>query len=235
MPMHHLTTSERRFFSLVRQAVYANPFGERRDRVDLEIAGFALKATTAAGFEETIGEIHRHIHLLEKENRADIRGYAPQDRDLLTSAFLFDLFHRYADRFDRLIEKQLTAGDRSLPVPFAGAAVDQLTRWGFERETAFRYLALCYQLRRAYFFIEHHLKGRSESMRRLRESLWDNVFTCDMDLYHRFLWNRMEDFSTLLLGETGSGKGTAAMAIGRSGFIPFDEKSGCFEESFTNF
>ncbi len=233
MPLEQLSSSERHFFTLVHQAVYANPFSARRNRVDLEIAGFFADATDHRGFEETLSQVRTHITRLENSGRATISRYGENDRKLLTSSFLFDLFHRLTDHFDRLIRDQLHAGGKNIPAPFAKAGINRLIGWGFDRDMATRYLAMCYQLRRAFFFIDKNLKGRSDSMRQLRESLWNNVFTHDMDLYHRYLWNRMEDFSTMLLGATGSGKGTAAMAIGRSGFIPFDEQKGCFEESFT--
>ena len=232
MPMNQLTPEERHFFSLVHQAVFANPFSDRRNRVDVQIAGFSVDTADTQGFEKTLDQVRTHIHRLERENRSSITRYGDEDRRLLTSSFLFDLFHRYTDQFDQLIADQLQAGDRSFPVPFAPKAIDRFLGWGFERDMAHRYLAMCYQLRRAFFFIDKNLKGRSDSMRRLRESLWNNVFTHDMDLYHRYLWNHMEDFSTMLLGATGSGKGAAAMAIGRSGFIPFDSRKGCFKESF---
>jgi hypothetical protein len=85
---------------------------------------------------------------------------------------------------------------------------------GFPEDAAARYLAPCFQLPRAFYFIHRSLAGECEWMRRLRESLWNNVFTHDMRGYDAALWNRMENFSTLLLGETGTGKGQAAAAIG---------------------
>jgi transcriptional regulator with GAF, ATPase, and Fis domain len=92
---------------------------------------------------------------------------------------------------------------------------------GFSADAAARYFAFFFQLRRAFYFIYRSLAGECESMRRLRESVWNNVFTHDMRGFEAALWNRMEDFSTLILGETGTGKGQVAAAIGRSGFIPY--------------
>jgi transcriptional regulator with GAF, ATPase, and Fis domain len=117
-------------------------------------------------------------------------------------------------------------------VSFAGKALALFERRGFSREEARRYFAVMYQIRRAYQFIERDLIGRSHCMKQLRRHLWNNVFTHDIRFYAEHLWDRMEDFSTLLLGETGTGKGAAAAAIGRSGFIPFDERAGRFAESF---
>ena len=61
------------------------------------------------------------------------------------------------------------------------------------------YFALCYQLRRAFFFINQSLVGRSACMKTLRRNLWNNVFTHNIGLYDDYLWNRMEDFYTLIL------------------------------------
>ncbi len=146
--------------------------------------------------------------------------------------FLLEIYHGYFERFDGLIRDQVAAGDAPCPVLFAGEALALFHRRGFDELAARRFFAIFYQMRRAFHFIAGSLMGRSRSMNELRQHLWQNVFTHDIRWYEQYLWNRMEDFSTLLLGETGTGKGTAAAAIGRSGFIPFDEKKGVFAESF---
>jgi transcriptional regulator with GAF, ATPase, and Fis domain len=118
-------------------------------------------------------------------------------------------------------------------VPFAREVCGQLHDLGFDEVEALRYFAIFYQIRRAFYFIDNALVGLSPAMQTLRYQLWNNIFTGNINWYENHLWDRMEDFSTLLLGETGTGKGAAAAAIGRSGFIPFDGRRGCFTESFT--
>ncbi|MFZ1983820.1 MAG: sigma 54-interacting transcriptional regulator, partial [Desulfatitalea sp.] len=230
--MQRLTTEERAFFDLISRAVLTNPFGEARAGIDDQIAGLYAGAGDQASVDQVIAELERRVDLIEQQQRADVGQYGDKDRRLLTYAFLFDIFHRFAPQFDALIDAQMAAGERSLPVAFAVEMIAMLQRRGFDHAAAVRYFELHFQLRRAFYFIRQNLVGRSMCMRLLREKLWNNVFTHNIDWYDRYLWNRMEDFSTLILGPTGAGKGTAAAAIGRSAYIPFDEKKRCFAVSF---
>ncbi len=227
-----LTTDQRAFFFDVYRAGLASPFSDDRIELETKIAG-AAAAPKSKRIERAIRQVKRQITTLEKTGRIDFNRYGGDDRGLVRAGLLFDFFYDFREHFDQLIRDQIAAGDAPIKVAFADQALRLLQRRGFQQEDALRYFALSYQLRRAYFFLYRTLVGRSPCMKKLRQDLWHNVFTHNIDLYDRYLWNRMEDFSTLLLGETGTGKGTAAMAIGRSGFIPYNLDSKVFVESFT--
>ncbi|HTG80489.1 MAG TPA: sigma 54-interacting transcriptional regulator [Geobacteraceae bacterium] len=229
-----MTDEEREFFATVAAAAFANPFSRERNEFDRQIAGMERGDV---GREEMVQRVTvrvaERLARLEREGRADLRLYDEAEQRTVGVAFLFNVYHRFRNDLDSFIPVQLRAGDTPCRVPFAREALAMLSRLGFAEEEAWKYFAIFYQLRRAFFFIESSLVGVSPSMHTLRLHLWNNVFTCNIGLFDTHLWKRMEDFSTLLLGETGTGKGAAAAAIGRSCFIPFDPAKGCFVESFT--
>src|SRR5437879_6521391 len=150
-----------------------------------------------------------------------IDRFGEEDRRLVETALLYVTYHRYVPQIDALIERQADQSGAPLTVSFGEEVLADLGGHGFAAERAARYFAGFFQVRRAFYFIDRALAGECESMRRLREALWNNVFTHDMRGYDAALLSRMEDFSTLILGETGTGKGSAAAAIGRSAFIPY--------------
>lgn len=228
-----LATEERHFFKTVYNAAFANPFSSLRERLDQRIAGLFPSASRRESKDMCVREIDLRLKNLELENKGNINAYQDRDKELLRVVYLFDIFHKFRDQFDQLIKEQIQAGDTPVKVNFAEEARQMILEKGFETKHFYHYFALSFQLRRAFYFISHGLVGTSPCMRTLKKHLWYNVFTYNIGLYDKLLWNRMEDFSTLLLGETGTGKGTAAKAIGRSGFIPFDTKKECFAESFT--
>ncbi len=221
------------FFRMVAQAAFSNPFSDERVEVDRRIVG----ASASAGWDEMLppllASLEENIQALETGGGPAVGRDTGPDAQAVAMGILFFVFHQYMDRFDALIEEQLAAGDASCEAPFALECLKSLEGHGFRRADACRYVAIFYQVRRAYFFISKGLVGDSPCMKRLRARLWENIFTHRISWYEQCLWNRMEDFSTLLLGETGTGKGAAAAAIGRSGFIPFQPHTRKFAESFT--
>ena len=228
MHMPHLSSKEREFLGLIYQAAFANPFGSERESADMQISGLAVSEPKHVRLASVTGKTQSFL----KNLKVAATDLPKEDRELLEKAHLFNIFHRYTHDFDLLIQTQKKSPAETCKVTFASSALSDLSGAGFSSEISLRYFAAFYQLRRAYFFINENLTGKSDSMRRLRRSLWNNVFTCDMSLYVNSMWNRMEDFSTLILGETGTGKGSSASAIGRSGFIPFNPGTESFSESF---
>ncbi len=223
-----LSQADRRLFSLVTEAAFANPFGQRRESLDAEIGGSA--ADDARWVERMLAKVESRLRDANGQP-LDVRTLGEADRALAEYTVLFGVFHRFEQRLDALIAGQ-EQSERPLRVAFADELMGAVQNHGFTRERAVRVLELFYQMRRAFAFIRRGLVGRSSSMRRLREALWRAVFTHDIRRYERHLWNRMEDFSTILVGETGTGKGAAARAIGMSGFIPFDPSKSTFAHSF---
>jgi transcriptional regulator with AAA-type ATPase domain len=222
------SAAEREFLSALADVVFGNPFSPQRAELVVRLAPGAKLGDLTQDPEALARLVGPRV--APWVGRKDL---AAEDRRLLEPALLYVCYHRHVPRIDALIERQAQQAGPPLTVPFADQVIGELVQSGFSEEVAGRYLALFFQLRRAFYFIHRSLAGECESMRRLRESLWNNVFTHDMRGYDAALWNRMEDFSTLLLGETGTGKGQAAAAIGRSEFIPYLPAERRFAANFT--
>ncbi len=233
MYMTSLNASDRDFFRHVYRAAFANPFTDVRSDADKALSGLGDAAGHEAHIEAMLANVSTRVARLEADGQAVMTQYAGEDRELMLIALLFDAFHRMIDDFDELIRHQLAAGDTPVRVSFAQDAFALLASRGYSQDGIRHFFAMFHQLRRAYYFIARDLSGSAPCMQEFRRRLWNNIFTHDVRNYVRILWNRMEDYATLFLGETGTGKGTAAAAVGRSGYIPFDDRKGRFEESFT--
>ncbi len=217
------------FFKMVAAAAFTNPFSDERVEIDRLIVNAPEGASWDEMQKPLFQTVEKNIRALEESGGLVVGP----GLEAVTASVLFYVFYQVQEKFDELIEEQIVAGDEPCRAPFALHCLEQLVGYGFVRADACRYVGVFYQIRRAYYFISNGLIGDSLCMKKLRAQLWDNIFTHDISWYVQCLWNRMEDFSTLLLGETGTGKGAAAAAMGRSGFIPFNPGAQKFEESFT--
>jgi len=216
------SASDREFFAALAEVAFRNPFSAERAQLIVRLAPDAELGDLTKDREALARAVAPRLDALLRLGPTAIEELSAADRTLVEPALLYACYHRHVPAIDALIERQAAAWGGAPPVvTFANEVIGDLVRCAFQEERAVRYLALFYQLRRAFYFIHRSLVGDCDSMRRLRHALWNNVFTHDMRGYHATLWSRMEDFSTLILGETGTGKGAAAAAIGRSAFIPY--------------
>lgn len=214
------------FFHRVAAAAFSNPFSTERAALDSELASL--------GSGERHPPLLRSLEVIETrlgEISTGLDEVPAQSRQAVELTIVYAVFHRFIPEFDRLLEAELDGkrGDGA----FAQRALSDLIGAGFSPKRAERLLGMMWQLRRAFTLIGRAMTGPSDAMRSVRVRLWQNVFTHDMALYERALWEKMEDFSVFLLGETGTGKGAAAAALGGSGWIGWNAKKQGFDHRHT--
>lgn len=234
--MPRLDREDRAVLEQVSAAIFANPFSQARVETDLLLSGLA-RDQVGDGARRTERSLSRIEGALQAAggDALHLDHFGGKDRLLIERALAFVAYYRRWADFEAL-EARGRESSGPVAAPFVTPLIDGLVRHGVERIRARRYVELFWQLWRAWLFIDRGLTGRSPSMVRLRERLWNNVFTHDLELYDHWLAAHMEDFSTILLGETGSGKGAAAAAIGRSGYIPLrDDERGFLAEPSETF
>lgn len=226
-----LSADDKAFFDLVVSAGFSNPFSPERLSTDQRIAGVTQHTPREETLEKMLVQVNSRIQKLGTFKVSEFHG---EDRKRLEMTVLFMLFHAFSDTFDAHIEAQAKAGTKTLRLECGAEIVLSLARYGYTDVHASRVVSLFFQIRRAFHFLSRGLVGTSASMQDVRRQAWDNIFTRDLALYERLLWNRLEDFSTFLIGETGSGKGALAHALGHSGWIEYNAAAHRFEHSFTS-
>lgn len=222
----HLRPEERAYLALLAETVYANPFGRDRERL-CRLVGHPVALDVVSQAElygDVMPALDELLARLGKRGLTRLESFHSEDRELMRQVLLFHSWQTQIPILERLVTEGCGKGGAER----IRTLLEALARHGFTASEARRFTALFYQLRRAYHFIERALVGRSEPMRVLRQAIWNSVFTTDLRTYALLLWERMEDFSTLLLGETGTGKGSAAAALGRSGPIPLNDLDTAF-------
>lgn len=228
--MNSLTSEQIYFFIQVKKIAFSNPFGQDREQADYQLLGGDSKNLPLLERQDKIQQLlHEHLQQLApfKLNNFNKKIY-----EMMLYSWLFYTFHQYQDRFNNFIELQEKVGEHSIPLPFTDSLITDFELAGFNQTEIEKYIALFYQLHRGFYFISQSISGNCPAITELRKRLWNNIFTFNPEWYLKYLCGKMEDFSTLLLGETGTGKSLIAYAIGCSGFIPFDLNKKCFKESF---
>ncbi len=246
MPL--FSAPERGLAEAIGAMSYANPF--LPERVELERRALGPGYVEVGGAKTLLeeGDNPNSAVLLARAEELLAAGRARPGRwagageaelELYQAVALFALYHRWRDELARLTQRGGEAGARALRVPWYGRFREQaveLLRPGGRRlpvdlEPA-HLLALFFQVARAFHHIYAFLLGTSPAAVRLRATVWESIFTHDIRRYQRSLYLHMADLATLVTGPSGTGKELVAQAVGRSGYVAFDEGRQAFPVAF---
>lgn len=237
---------DRGLLTAVSALCFDNPFGAERVAHEREALGaefdpeealWSLDVEAPERQRENAWRIAERIEDLVRRNAAAVAAEKLGSLELAAyeDAVFYLLFYRHGVGLDPDFEQGGSIdGERDVYAQFLadwhrclGPYAD---RTSLSPEHVF---ALYFQIHRAFLSIFHYIIGSSRPAARLRASVWESVFTCDMHRYRRTLFARMGDFATLITGPSGTGKELTARAIAAARYVPFDAKARRFAEAGT--
>lgn len=243
-------SAERRFGEAVKRMNASNPFLPERIEAERAALGaefseqeahWNTRPPTAAASPNTVRLTQRCEAIAAQARvawpkdgcvaREDVEGYE--------AIAGFWLYQTYAARFDAFILAALDGrgGERVEFYPAFRADAEKLFDLPglgahIGPQGAPHLFASAFQIRRAFHSIFQSLVGGSAPIARLRAAIWQSIFTYDLLRYRRGLHARMGDFSTLIMGPSGTGKELVARAIALSRYVPYDPKRSAFTHDF---
>lgn len=246
------TDAERRFTEPLAELSYCNPFLHERIELERAALGDAFDEADAVWSKQNDWDRDRPnvAKLYERAERiaSDVyerivqrSGATTRELALYQDLISYVLYYRYqrelgvlagagpssADgerRTARFWKRFVADYQRMLAVP--GRAEPAVA-------DAAHLFAGFFQIRRAFLHIFDHILGSSMPAARVRAAAWQSIFTHDMRRYRKSLYSRLGDFTTLIIGPSGTGKELIARAIGMSRYIPFDSEKQRFVADHT--
>src|SRR6185436_769961 len=142
-----MNPSDRQFFGALADVAFGNPFSAER-------AALIVRLTPGAKLGDLTQDPEALARLVAPRLQPWLgKELSAEERQIVEPALLYVWYHRHVPKIDALIERQARQGGAPLPVPFADEVIGDLVRSGFGEEASGRYLALFFQLRRAFYFI----------------------------------------------------------------------------------
>ncbi|MDJ0866848.1 MAG: sigma 54-interacting transcriptional regulator [Myxococcota bacterium] len=247
-----MEAGERRILEAIDTLTNGNPFLTERVEAEHSALGDAFVRTGAAVWHvdedlnglnpnvPRLGELVEKLGTTLRDRLAAGRRASERELGLYLSLVNYLLYQRYENEWLKLI--LAGAQGRSTTGRVAAYAGFERDVSGFldvpdlmlpRRPSTSHLFAIGYQIRRAFHHTFRQIYGGSMPAARLRATVWESIFTCDVHRYRRTLYAQMSDVPTLIVGESGTGKELVARAVALSSYIPFDPESRAFAADYT--
>ncbi|MFI5380111.1 MAG: sigma-54-dependent transcriptional regulator [Tepidisphaerales bacterium] len=248
------TPAERGFVEALAKLAHGNHFLPERIEFEREALGddfiekdlvWSVRPEVGRSRPNMAGERPNVLLLLERSQQLAhaarerlLAGQRPvgKELDLYQDAVIYMLYHQSRDP---LIELVTAAPAKPRRFPYYTRLLDELDHYlnlpDLKIEPRYapaHLLASFYQVHRAFHHIFRHIVGTSMPAARLRGAVWQSIFTKDMRRYLRCLHDQMRNFTTLIVGPSGTGKELVARAVALSRYIPFDPRTQTFAADF---